>query len=290
MNTSLSYLPQIKQDQILQIVDIIKEVANPEKIILFGSYATDTWVEDKYFDNGISYEYISDYDFLIITKDSNDKEYDILDKIINKSRHLFKTPVNAIIHDINYVNEGLEIGQYFFTDVINEGILLVDTNQITFSKPRELSQIEKKEIAKRYFDKWFRSASNFLNFANIAYTELTLKMEPLNDAAFLLHQAYEKLYNTVLLVFYGHKPKTHNLDKLRQYSKQLSEELFSIFPFPITDSFEKNLFDLLKRSYIDARYKDDYIVTTEEFRELIIRAKKMKKIVQKISMNRINSF
>ena len=39
MKTSLSYLLPLKQEQILQVVDIIKKVANPEKIILFGSYS-----------------------------------------------------------------------------------------------------------------------------------------------------------------------------------------------------------------------------------------------------------
>lgn len=289
MKTSLSYLPQTKQDQILQVVNIIKGVTNPEKIILFGSYATGNWVEDKYFENGTSYEYMSDFDFLIIIEDSTEKEYEILDKIINKSRNLFKTPVNAIIHDISYVNEGLEIGQYFFTDIIKEGILLYDDNSLVFSNPRELSSIEKKSIAQRYFDKWFQSASNFLNFSSSAFEELKANDLPLNDAAFLLHQTCEKLYHTVLLVYYGYKPKTHNLDKLRQYSKQLSEELFAIFPFP-SNANEFHLFDLLKRGYIDARYKDDYVITLEEFDVLLSRINKMKDVVKKISMDRINSF
>jgi len=43
MKISLSYLPQIKQDQIQQIVAIIKKAANPEKIILFGSYAANNY-------------------------------------------------------------------------------------------------------------------------------------------------------------------------------------------------------------------------------------------------------
>ena len=72
MKTSLSYLPKIKQDQILQVVDIIKEVVNPEKIILFGSYAKDSYVEHRYQGkDGILYEYISDYDFLVVTKNTD---------------------------------------------------------------------------------------------------------------------------------------------------------------------------------------------------------------------------
>ena len=78
MKTSLLYLPPLKQEQILKVVDIIKEITKPEKIILFGSYAAGTWVEDEYFENGTHYEYISDYDFLIITKNSTEKEFVII--------------------------------------------------------------------------------------------------------------------------------------------------------------------------------------------------------------------
>lgn len=285
MKTSLSYLPPLKQEQILRVVDIIKEIAKPEKIILFGSYATGTWVEDKYFENGTHYEYISDYDFLIITKNSTEKEFVIVDKIINRTENLFKVPVNAIIHDIDYINEGLEIGQYFFTDIINEGVLLFNTNIDEFAKPRELSNLEKANISKNYFDKWFTDAADFMD-AILLYQ----KKEKFRKAAFLLHQAAEHFYNTVLLVFTGYKPKTHNLDKLRHYAKHLSQELFLIFPFPVTNNEEYHLFNLLKRGYIDARYKDDYVITGNELQKLIERINEMEKVIEKICIEKINSF
>ena len=285
MKTSLSYLPPLKQEQILKVVDIIKEIAKPEKIILFGSYATGTWVEDKYFENGTHYEYISDYDFLIITKNSTEKEFVIIDKIINRTENLFKVPVNAIIHDIDYVNEGLEIGQYFFTDIVKEGVLLFNTNIDEFAKPRELSNLEKADISKNYFDKWFMDAADFMD-AILLYQ----KKEKFRKAAFLLHQAAEHFYNTVLLVFTGYKPKTHNLDKLRHYAKHLSQELFLIFPFPVTNNEEYHLFNLLKRGYIDARYKDDYVITSNELQKLIERINEMEKVIEKICIDKINSF
>ncbi len=37
-----------------------------ETVILFGSYARGNWVEDKYVEKGITYEYKSDYDLLIV--------------------------------------------------------------------------------------------------------------------------------------------------------------------------------------------------------------------------------
>lgn len=285
MKTSLTYLPKIKQDQILQVVEIIKEVANPEKIILFGSYATSTWVEDKYFENGTSYEYISDYDFLIVTKDSNQKEFEVLDKIINRSRHLFKTPVNALIHEIDYVNEGLEIGQYFFTDIVKEGILLFDNEAAQFAKPRELSSDELKGIAQSYFDSWFVNAVDFMDGVILYQQNKKFK-----KSIFLLHQAAEHFYNTVLLVFTGYKPKTHNLDKLRQYTKHVSVELYAIFLYPTENHQEVQLFNLLKKGYIDARYKNDYLITEEQLDILIKRIFLMQNIVEKICKKKINSF
>jgi len=285
MKTSLSFLPQIKQDQILHIVDIIKEVTNPEKIILFGSYATNTWVEDKYFEDGILYEYISDFDFLIVSKASDEKEFVLKDKIINRTRNLFKTPVNPIIHSLKYVNEGLEIGQYFFSDIIKEGILLWEINQIPFASSRELSQDEKTQIAQGYFDQWFKNGNALLNSAvfNIGQNELNL-------AAFELHQTTECFYNTILLVFTGYKPKTHNLEILRQYSKHLSREMYLIFPFPTDDAMETHLFNLLKKGYIDARYKNDYKITKDEALLLLDKISKMKLLVKEICIDKIKSF
>jgi predicted nucleotidyltransferase len=89
MKSSLSHLPERKQEQILQIAEIIKEVANPEKIILFGSYAKGKQVEHKYKgSDGIVYEYISDYDFLVVIKNSRVKAYELDDEITTRAEKI----------------------------------------------------------------------------------------------------------------------------------------------------------------------------------------------------------
>ena len=62
MNTSLEHLPDYKQRQLKEIAGIIVKAVDPEKVILFGSHATGRWVEHRYTEDGITYEYISDYD------------------------------------------------------------------------------------------------------------------------------------------------------------------------------------------------------------------------------------
>jgi HEPN domain-containing protein/predicted nucleotidyltransferase len=283
MKSNLDHLSQHKQKQILQIVEIIKEVAVPEMIILFGSYAKGKQVEHRYTGkDGTKYEYISDYDFLVVTKTNNIKEYELED-IINNRTERFEPSINVQVHEIDYVNEGLEFGQYFFTDIIKEGILLYDTGKMSFTEPRVLTPKEEKEKAQRYFDIWFPSGTGFLNSV-----EFNLNAGEYKIAAFELHQATESLYYTALLVFTGYKPKTHNLLKLRKYAKFISEELFLVFPIE-TSKNENLLFDLLKRGYIDARYKPAYSITKEQLVLLIEKVKKIKEIVRQICKHKIES-
>ncbi len=283
MKTSLSHLPENNQHEILRIVEIIKEETDPEKIILFGSYAKGTFTSHSYFGrDGIRYEYMSDYDLLVVTNEAQEKSYELEDKVVNRSR-MYRSSVNMEIHDIAYINEGLEQGEYFFVDIMKEGILLYDSGNIHFAKSRELSTDEKRIKAQRYFDKWFPQAGDFLHGS-----KSFLERESFKTGVFMLHQATERLYYTTLLVFTDYKPKTHNLSKLRRQAKLSSEELYLIFPIE-SNKKEKHLFELLKRGYVDARYRDDYFITKEELSVLTERVKEMHNTVKRICEEKINS-
>ena len=282
MNTSLEHLPEHKQKQLKEITEIIVKAVDPEKVILFGSHATGRWVEHRYTEGGITYEYISDYDILVITKSGEQrKDYEVQDLIEN--RCVYKTPVTVITHDIDFINKMLTEGQYFFTDIEKEGILLYDAGNIPLAERKPLSRWEAKSVAQQYYDQWFISAKEFVEVAAFC-----LQRQQLKIGAFNLHQATERTYNAIILVETGYKPKTHNLDKLKRYSKRFSEELESVFPYNTPE--EKHLFDLLKRGYIDARYKDHYEIRAEELAQLIERVSRLQIIAEKICREKIASF
>ena len=283
MKSSLSHLPETKQKQILQIVEIIKEVTDPEKIILFGSYAKSRQVEHKYQDkDGTTFEYTSDYDILVVLKEIPEKLFNLESAIINKTEK-YKAPVNLEIHIIDYINKGLEIGEYFFVDIVKEGILLYDTASSEFVEPRELAPLERKEKALRYFNTWFPRSEKMIKGCKFYYTENDLK-----EAVLLLHQAAESLYYTVLLVFTDYKPKLHNLWKLRKKAKPYSKELFLVFRVEV-DDYDNHLFDLLKRGYLDARYREDYVITKNELKDLIDKVTLMVPIVKRICEEKISA-
>ncbi|MGI8583154.1 MAG: nucleotidyltransferase domain-containing protein [Chitinophagaceae bacterium] len=194
MKTSLEHLPEYRRKEIEKAVQIIVETVAPEKVILYGSHATGEWQEDRYVEGHVLLDFESDYDILVVTKPGDTrKDYEITDQIVNRCK--YRVPVNVITHDIDYVNEQLRKGQYFFSDIIKEGILLYDAGKTEFEKPKELSLAERKAIAEADFHKWFNSANEFLIDAKHAYNRKSFK-----KSAFELHQATERVYNTIILV------------------------------------------------------------------------------------------
>jgi HEPN domain-containing protein len=284
VKTSIAHLPKDKQDELRRITDSIVKLVMPEKIILFGSYATGKWQEDVHIEGHITYEYISDYDLLVATRQGDNRpEHQIQELAETKSQPLTSIPINVIVHGIDYVNRQIEEGQFFFTDIKKEGILLYDAGSVQLAEPRNLTPQEKKEITQRGFDIYFTAGKNFL--AHSIYGKDVL--HSLNDSVFQLHQSAERFYDAMILVFTGYKPKTHNLGKLLKMSRDFSPELSTVFPN--NSKTEIHLFTLLKKAYVDARYNDNYVITEDELNTLIERVKKLQEIVERICKSKIGS-
>lgn len=119
-------------------------------------------------EEGRQYDYKSDYDFLVITK-SGDRRSDYEVQEIVEHRSGLNVNVSAITHDIDYINGKLSDGQYFFSDIQKDGILLYDAGNISLVKRKKLSPNEKKRMAQEDFDVWFQSGQAFLKHAKISF-------------------------------------------------------------------------------------------------------------------------
>ncbi len=113
-------------------------------IILFGSYAKGKQVQHRYTGrDGILYEYISDYDFLVVTKkvteETSDQEW-----LIEERAEAYEPDVNLEIHEIDFINQGLQEGQYFFVDILKEGVLLYNSGDVKLAEPRLITVAEEK--------------------------------------------------------------------------------------------------------------------------------------------------
>ena len=284
MKTDLGYLPGNKQDEIAQIGAIIKNICSVEMIILFGSYARNDWVEDKY--DAEHFRYQSDMDILVIVETKSESQQGKLERDMEcaiEQVDIVKTPVSIIVHNIEFVNRRLRKAQYFFTDIKKESVLLFDSQNYQLSEAKELLPQERKKIAKEDFDYYFNEANGFNKGVNFYLEENDLK-----KSVFLLHQTAERLYTAVLLVFTRYKPNTHNLVILRKLTNALSNDLITIFP--LGDKDDRWLFKLICKAYVDARYKPSYKITRDELMQLIAKIESLRKIAHDICLNKIDSF
>ena len=291
MKTGIDHLPVEKQEELQEILRVIKERIAAGIVILFGSFARGDWVDDKYKENGTTYEYKSDFDILVVL----DNEEQAAKREFNKRwRRKIRlntsqtTPLNVIFHGIEYLNHEIEDGNYFFVDIIKEGIVLYDSGKYQLASHRILSAKQRKNKAQMYFEKWFKNAEMFLedSLANIQKAESD--KDYFNLAAFMLHQAAERFFMCIMLVYTDYKPKLHDLDKLDKQICKLDNRFKIIFPR--TTPEEERLFTLLKKAYIDSRYKLEYKITKVELEYLSERIAKLHNLTGTACKEKIESF
>jgi HEPN domain-containing protein len=150
------------------------------------------------------------------------------------------------------------------------------------AEAKELLWKERKEIAKEDYEHWFERGKGF--FIACKYQ---LERDDYPLSAFMLHQATESFYNTVLLVFSGYKPKLHDIRKLGSIAGNYNEELWQIFSHSSVD--QRQCFRLLERAYVEARYNKDYKINKEPLLYLIDRVEKLKTVTEKVCLEKINN-
>ena len=272
MKTEPDHLPASKQRELAHVVRVLFEefeaattksngfgkVARIFKIVLYGSYARGDWVDDPV--GG----YRSDYDILIVV--SHDKLTDYVDYWNVAEDRLMRdvtitgalsAPVNFIVHTLKDVNGQLEHGRPFFCDIVRQGIALYEAEGHEFHQARNLPPDEARREAQEYFDRWYPSALAFRKMAMAAIAN-----GDRNEAAFVLHQATERLYHCILLVLTLYSPKSHRLNFLRSHCEELAPDL--IAAWPREDRFSRRCFELLRLAYVNARYSPEYKLTDEE--------------------------
>ena len=204
MRTDLDHLPPAKRRELERAL-----------AILFGSYARGGWVDEPHTAKG----YLSDYDLLVVVNhdrltDFATYRYAAEDRLMHAPG--IKTPVNFIVHTLGDVNDALAKGQYFFSDIVKEGIALHEMKGAKgFVEAKPPTTKEAAKAARKHYKHWMESAESFSRGYQHAIDD-----GDLNKAAFDLHQTVERLYTALLLVLTNYSPSTHNIKALRSLTEQ----------------------------------------------------------------------
>ncbi len=288
MNKALSHLPQQKQEQIELITGIILEkIPDVRMIVLFGSYARGDWVEDTHTEDNATHVYESDFDILVATKSKKQAEnIDIHTRIEDaiEATNKVNTPYSIIYHSLGYIKDMLAEGHYFFNDITKEGIgLYRKKSKHGLKALKTLMPQKRKEIAQQHFKQWFKSARGFYR-----QHENAIKMREYKIAAFELHQATERFFSAVTLVFINYRFRTHELGKLEHKAVGYDPKFAEVFPRETAQ--QRKALNLLKKAYIDARYKPEYKITKKQLEYLAKCVRKLQRLTKKICTEKIESF
>jgi predicted nucleotidyltransferase/HEPN domain-containing protein len=298
MRTDLDHLPPAKQRELERVVSIVfeefgdalalaqhtwKKQARILKVILYGSYARGTWIDEPHTAKG----YRSDFDLLIIVNDKRIADrvsyWLKLEERLNRELAItgtLHTPVNFIVHTLQEVNDGLAHGRYFFMDVAKDGIALYQADQSELHQPKPKTPKQALAMAMEYFDEWMPTAQQFLIQGNEARERRWN-----NKAAFELHQAAERLYHCILLVCTFYTPHVHNLGFLRTQAERIDPRLTYVWPRDTRR--DRARFEKLKEAYVKARYSKHYRITREELEWLGAQVEELGRVVHEVCLERI---
>ncbi|MHA6688778.1 nucleotidyltransferase and HEPN domain-containing protein, partial [Mesorhizobium sp. A556] len=249
------------------------------KIILFGSYARGEWVDEPHTMKG----YRSDYDLLIVVNNRKLTDfaaywYKAADRLL-RDRGI-DTPVSFIVHSRREVNTALREGQYFFSDIRRDGIVLYELDEEPLAEVRPLTPVDEHTVAESHFKNRQRVAANFLKLSNAAVSGGMTK-----EAAFLLHQSIEQAYALLLLTLTNYSPPSHNLNFLRSLAEGRDSRIAAAWPRD--QQRYKAWFNTINEAYVKARYSEHYDLSEEALKWLIDQANLLKQCIEQICREHI---
>ncbi|MBB2703376.1 MULTISPECIES: nucleotidyltransferase and HEPN domain-containing protein [Rhizobium] len=296
MKSSLDHMPLRKQRELDRVLEILHEEFEDAlkdgtaefkkrgrilKVILFGSYAKGGWVDEPFTMKG----YRSDFDLLIIVNNRKLCEfaeywYKAADRLIHDKT--IETPVSFIVHSRREVNSYLKEGQYFFSDIRKEGIVLYELDDEPLAEPKPLSPADRLRMAKEHYADRFSLAQTFLKGSEFYARERQLRV-----AAFELHQSIEQAYSCVLLTLTNYGPPSHNIKFLRSLAEEQDHRLAEAFPRD--QHRERAWFNTLNEAYVKARYSKHFEISEEALGWLTERTALLLELVKTVCSGHLGS-
>lgn len=279
MLTSFTNLPPSLEQKLRRVVSSIVTIVEPEKIICYGAR---TWLKNKWssLDPVLSSNMGADYDLLIITDPDKKgrRESEIIDIANNYSKP--DTRLITIVRPLPAMNQALEQGWPFFVSMHEHGILLHESSDRPLANPLSCDITAHLNSIQIKFDHYFDLAKKFLDGASHFIASGKAEV-----AIFMLHQATEHTCTALLITYLGYRPITHNLERLLLLTKNFSGEPANVFSLIRWE--EQDLFDTLSRSYLEARYDDNFIEPVEKAKALKSKVKKLQKVILRLYEARV---
>jgi HEPN domain-containing protein len=184
------------------------------------------------------------------------------------------------VHSRRFVNTALRQGQYFFTDIRREGIVLYELDDEPLAEPKPQTQADALKYAMTRFQNRMPMSTNFHRLSAMALSDGMIK-----ESAFLLHQAIEHTYSTLLLVLTNYSPPSHKLSFLRSLAEDQDRRLSEAWPRD--QQRYRAWFNTLNEAYVKARYSEHYEISEEALVWLVERTAELQRCVEQVCLDHL---
>ncbi|MDB5222819.1 MAG: hypothetical protein JWN83_1486 [Chitinophagaceae bacterium] len=221
------------------IIQFIAATVSPEKIFLISH------AKEKDF-----------FDLLIVIPDISQTAFSDFEQVI-AAGCISHSNIHFSLHQSGHINKQIEEGHIFYSLVCTRENLVYDDGMqpLLTTGPGKLHPLINK--AKNEFNTGIKRAQSFLNGANTYHANNEKEL-----TAFMLQQAAELAFRTVILSLTGQDIRTHSITVLKKHCKRCAPGLNEIFPANTTE--EERLISLLDKAYLNARYSADFIISNAD--------------------------
>jgi len=220
------------------------------------------------------------YFLLMIMESSTRNEHEAQDFC---RTHFTEGKITILSHGLETITECIKKNNRFFITILNEGSLLYNSTGILAQENEiQFDSSQNFEKAKKHFEHRIKLAQGFLDAAADSYGNQHYAI-----AVFLTHQVIEQCTIALIRVNLAYRSDIHHLGRQLDLCCCFSEEPSNLFRSSKDDLL---LFEILLRSYSQARYKDTFKVDSDDSDKLVSKAYAFFELTKEICTNKISEF
>ena len=218
--------------------------------------------------------------FLIITSNDEERNGFCLNSMVEESCRNF-SPVTVFVHNANMITGAVNGGNYFFSSILLHKKLIYLSGNLILPVPTGLNYIALIEKAIKIWERWDNMSTDFLSGASFYLEQQNYRL-----ALFLLHQSTECVLKAINRAITGYRIEVHNLSRLLVISTLYTDNLTEVFPMKTENGVME--FDLLKRAYNEARYKDEFEPEEAQVKTLFGHVQRLQEEAERLYFTHLN--
>ncbi len=259
-----------------ELILLLAEKFDPIQIICFSRRFSSAEINGCFINSSLIQN--GHYALLMVTEGQNRIDSEVQDYA---NAHYKQGTVTILCHSRATIEEAIKANSRFFIGVYTKGELLYSQNglpEFCFDAP--FVSFEAADAAKKHFNQRLPLAEGFLHGAAQCLSKDQDKV-----CVFMLHQVMEQACIALIRVHIAYRLEMHNLHRLLRLSLCFSDRPYKVFVTGIAD--DERLFDILIKSYSQARYKDSFSVDKQDAELLYDRVSTFLTLVREMCESKI---